>query len=346
MRFAIRRTLIAFRTKKSVKASKRSACNLSPPTSSAARTGRRYCRAASSSASPSRALCSTGPTGCSSTRRRRRCPRRTRPRSTGYCVSACPARRWFPSATARAWRSTTRSASPGAATAYLPFSNTLSGRAAPRLARLDAQRLPQGLAGVACLVRRNLLRRPLGDEAAAAVAAFRAEVDDPVGGLNDIDVVLDHHHRVAGVAQSMQHFEQQLDVVEMQACGRLVEDVQRAPGVALRELERQLHALRLAARERRRRLAQPHVAQADVDQRLQLSGDRRNRGEEAGRLAHGHLQHFVDVAALVAHLQRLAVVALAVAHVAGDVDVGQEVHLDLGDAIALAGLATAALDVE
>jgi hypothetical protein len=45
-------------------------------------------------------------------------------------------------------------------------------------------------------------------------------------------------------------------------------------------------------------------------------------------------------------LQRLAVVALALADVAGDVDVGQEVHLDLDDAVALAGLAAAALDVE
>ena len=34
------------------------------------------------------------------------------------------------------------------------------------------------------------------------------------------------------------------------------------------------------------------------------------------------------------------------ADVAGDVDVGQEVHLDLDDAVALAGLAAAALDVE
>src|SRR6266446_1706325 len=205
MRFAIRRMQSVFLTRKSVGAWKRSACNPLPPTSSAARTGRRYCRAASSSASPSRALCSTGPTGCSLTRRRRRCPRRTRPRSTGYCASACPARRWYPSATARAWRSITRSASPGAATACSPFSNISSDRAPARLARLDAQRLPQGLAGVARLVRRNLLRRPLGDEAAAALAAFGAEVDDPVGGLDHIDVVLDHHHRVAGVAQPVQH---------------------------------------------------------------------------------------------------------------------------------------------
>ena len=49
---------------------------------------------------------------------------------------------------------------------------------------------------------------------------------------------------------------------------------------------------------------------------------------------------------LIAHLQRLAVVALALADVAGDVDVGQEVHLDLDHAVALAGLAAPALDVE
>ena len=50
--------------------------------------------------------------------------------------------------------------------------------------------------------------------------------------------------------------------------------------------------------------------------------------------------------ALEQDFQRLAVVALALADVAGDVDVGQEVHLDLDDAVALAGLAAAALDVE
>src|SRR5262249_30172596 len=42
----------------------------------------------------------------------------------------------------------------------------------------------------------------------------------------------------------------------------------------------------------------------------------------------------------------LAIVALALADVTGDVDVGKEVHLDLDDAVALAGLAAAALDVE
>jgi hypothetical protein len=61
---------------------------------------------------------------------------------------------------------------------------------------------------------------------------------------------------------------------------------------------------------------------------------------------HRHVEHVGDGLAAELHLQRLAVVALALAGVAGDVDVGQEVHLDLQHAVALAGLAAAALDVE
>jgi hypothetical protein len=86
--------------------------------------------------------------------------------------------------------------------------------------------------------------------------------------------VLDHEHRVAGVDEPLQHLEQLLDVGEVQAGGRLVEDVERAPGATLRQLGRELDALRLAARERRRRLAELDVAEADVVQRLQLAADR------------------------------------------------------------------------
>ena len=44
--------------------------------------------------------------------------------------------------------------------------------------------------------------------------------------------------------------------------------------------------------------------------------------------------------------QRFAVVPLALADVAGNVDIGQKVHLDLQNAAAFAGFAAAALDIE
>ena len=68
--------------------------------------------------------------------------------------------------------------------------------------------------------------------------------------------------------------------------------------------------------------------------------------EEVERLLDRHLEHVGDRLALEAHLERLAVVALAVALLARHVDVGQEVHLDLDLAVAAADLAAPALDVE
>ena len=60
----------------------------------------------------------------------------------------------------------------------------------------------------------------------AALAAFGAEVDDPVGGANHVEVVLDHHQGVAGGDETAEGPQQLGDVVEMQAGGRLVEEKQ------------------------------------------------------------------------------------------------------------------------
>ena len=74
-------------------------------------------------------------------------------------------------------------------------------------------------------VGRDGFRGALGNDAAALIAAFGTEVDQPVRGLHDVQVVLDHDNGVAGVPQPHQHLEQQLDVVEVQAGSRFVEDV-------------------------------------------------------------------------------------------------------------------------
>ena len=76
----------------------------------------------------------------------------------------------------------------------------------------------------------DLLGRPLGDDPAAAGAALGAEVDDPVGRLDHVEVVLDHDDRVARRGEAVQHLEQLADVVEVQPGRRLVEDVERLAG--------------------------------------------------------------------------------------------------------------------
>ena len=132
----------------------------------------------------------------------------------------------------------------------------------------------------------------------------------------------------------------------MQSGGGLVEDVDGAAGGALLQFGRELDPLGLPAGQRRRRLAQAHVTQADVDEGFEIAVDAADRLEELAGVLDGHVEDLRDGLALVVHLQGLAVVAGALAHLAGDVDVGQEVHLDLDRPVARARLAAAALDVE
>ena len=111
-------------------------------------------------------------------------------------------------------------------------------------------------------------------------------------------------------------------------------------------MRRNLDALRFAAGQRRRRLAEPQVAKADLVEHLQPAQHLRRAGEERQRLAHGQVEHLIDVAALVPHLEHLRPEALAVALLARHEHVGEELHLDADDAFALAGLAAAAGHVE
>ena len=133
--------------------------------------------------------------------------------------------------------------------------------------RLTPEHMRRGTRRWPTRTRCHLLGRALGHDAPAASAALGAQVDDPVGRLDDVEVVLDDDDGVAVVDEPVQHLQQLLDIGEVQAGGGLVEDVDGAAGGPLGQLGGQLHALRLAARERRRRLAQADVAEADVDER-------------------------------------------------------------------------------
>ena len=132
----------------------------------------------------------------------------------------------------------------------------------------------------------------------------------------------------------------------MQAGRRLVQDVEGAAGAPAGQLLGQLDPLRLAAGQRRGRLSHRDVAESDVLQRPQLARDRRHVLEQGQGLIDGQLQDIGDGRSPISDLQRLPVVAAPLALLAGDIDVGQEVHLDGLDPASLAGLAASALDVE
>ena len=140
--------------------------------------------------------------------------------------------------------------------------------------------------------------------------------------------------------------EERRDVVHVEADGRLVEEIEDVPVALVDEVKGQLDPLQLAAREGRRRLAQAQVAQADVLEGLDLLDDVRPVGEELEGVVDGQVQDVVDVLPLVADLEDLALEPLPLAGLAGQGDVGQELHLHDLLAGALAVLAAAAGRVE
>ena len=182
--------------------------------------------------------------------------------------------------------------------------------------------------------RRDVRRRPLGDDLAAMHAGARADVDDVVGLADRLLVVLDDDDRVAGVAQVLQRRQQPAVVALVQPDRRLVEHVEHArqPGA---DLARQPDPLALAARQRAGVARQRQVVEPDIDQEPQPLADllqdrpgdlvalrgqaRRHRLDPGQRLADRHPHHLADVQPGDLHRQRLRLQPVAVADPAGAV---------------------------
>ena len=208
-------------------------------------------------------------------------------------------------------------------------------------------------------VRGDCLRCAHRHHFAAGVAAIRAEVDQPVGGTDHIEVVLDHQQRMAGGEQFAQCAQQAGDIVEVQAGGRLVEQKQRAALAAglVQPLARgfgqeagEFQALGFAARQGRHRLTEPQIIESDIFQRLQARSNLVIVGKKVQRLVHREVEHIGDRAGGAApcnrDLQNLGAKAPAVAIGAAQIDVGQKLHLDMLEAVAAAGRAAAVTGIE
>ena len=108
----------------------------------------------------------------------------------------------------------------------------------------------------------------LEHDLATARARAGAEIDDVVGDVDRLRLVLDDQHGVALVAQLQQRVVHPRDVVRVQPDRRLVEHVGHV-GERRPELADHLGALRLAARQRARRPVEREVAQPDLHERVQ-----------------------------------------------------------------------------
>src|SRR5581483_2678676 len=116
--------------------------------------------------------------------------------------------------------------------------------------------------------------------------------------------------------------------------------------LALAQLEGELDPLRLAAAQGGGGLPEGEVAEADGVERLQFFHDPRDVAEKLHRFAHGHGEDVGDIVAMKPHLERLAVETPAAAARTRRIGVGEELHVELDHAVALAALAASAADVE
>src|SRR5580658_6829017 len=116
-------------------------------------------------------------------------------------------------------------------------------------------------------------------QAASVFAAFGAQVQDPVGVADDVEIVLDDDDGVAEVGEAVEDFEELADVVEVETGGGLVEEIEGAAGLAFGKLTGELHALGLAAREGGGGLAEMDVTEADVDEGFEFLAGLRDIAE-------------------------------------------------------------------
>src|SRR5215471_16616801 len=98
--------------------------------------------------------------------------------------------------------------------------------------------------------------------------------------------MLDNNYRVSKVCQSTENIQQLLDVIEMQACRGLIQDVQRLARRPPAEFFCEFNALRFSARQCGCRLSESDVTQTDIDQRLQFRMNLRNAAEHVQRVSH------------------------------------------------------------
>ena len=148
------------------------------------------------------------------------------------------------------------------------------------------------------------------------------------------------------VHQTVQDIQEFADVVHMEAGGGFIQNIEGSAGPPPGKFLGQLDPLGLAAGQGGGRLTDADIADPHIHQGLQLVADTGDIFKKFQPLVDRHVQHVIDVFPLVPDLQGLPVVTPAVAHIAGHKNIRQKMHLDLDDAVAAAGLATAALDVK
>ena len=88
-----------------------------------------------------------------------------------------------------------------------------------------------------------------GEDFTASATTLRSHVNNPVCLTDDVEVVFDDDNGITSVDKAPEHLHEDADILEMEAGGGLVEDVDGLTCVALGQFGGELDALALAAGE-------------------------------------------------------------------------------------------------
>ncbi len=96
---------------------------------------------------------------------------------------------------------------------------------------------------------RHIFGGTLNNNGAASPTPFWTHVYYVICHLYHVQIVLDNNDSVASIYQLIHHFHQNSYVLEVETCGRLIEQIYGLASVSFREFGSQLNSLTLAARE-------------------------------------------------------------------------------------------------
>ena len=117
------------------------------------------------------------------------------------------------------------------------------------------------------------LRRTSCYNLSTTCATFRTHVDQVVRNLDDVHVVFDHEDRIPMIDQAVQHTDQLFHIIEVQAGGRFIEDVECSTGIAFAEFRGELYTLCFTATDSGTALSERHISEAYIQQCSKLHAD-------------------------------------------------------------------------
>ena len=210
----------------------------------------------------------------------------------------------------------------------------------------------------AALYLRHFPWFPRAHDFAAGVSSLGTQVDDPVAGLDDIQVVFDDDQGMTDGKQAPECRDEGRHIVEVQTRCGFVEQQQLRAVAGLRQMAGEFEALGLAAAQGRHRLTKLHVVEADSGKGREGGQDFRAIGKEFQCLSDGHVEHIrhgLGALPFLAaspgrrcelHLEHLGTVTAAVTIRAAQIHVAQELHLHVLESVSATGGTAAGAGVE